>query len=151
LGVILTRAILIICLIVMALTAFKVILPREQSQNTLTLADTQAKPTVLPYHNVVIDKLAVSKEGSLSTATLTLKNNNTFDVKDIEIRCDHSAKSGTVIEHNTRMIHDIVKARGSKTISDFNMGFIHSQAAAPKCAVTDARSSLLRPIVAPRW
>jgi hypothetical protein len=42
------RAILIICLFVMALSAFKVILPREQSQNTLTPADMQAKPTVLP-------------------------------------------------------------------------------------------------------
>jgi hypothetical protein len=126
---------------VMALSAFKVILSREQSQNTLTPADTQAKPTVLPYHNVVIDRLAVSKDASIFTATLTLKNNNAFDVKDIEIRCDHSAESGTVIEHNTRLIYDIVKARASKTIRDFNMGFIHLQAAATKCAVTDARSA----------
>jgi hypothetical protein len=36
------------------------------------------------------------------------------------------------------VIYDIVKARASKTIRDFNMGFIHSQAAATKCAVTDA-------------
>ena len=31
-----------------------------------------------------------------------------FAVKDIEIRCDHSGKSGTLIDHNSRTIYDVV-------------------------------------------
>lgn len=138
------RAILIISLVVIVLSVLGAILPREKNESALdasarTPVETPAKATVFPYHNVVIDKMNVSKDGLIFKATFTLKNNNIFDVKDIEVRCDHTAKSGTVIDHNIRTIYEIVKAHGTKTVRDFNMGFINSQAVATQCQVTDAR------------
>jgi hypothetical protein len=92
------------------------------------------------------DRLAtiqISKESwrkdafdTVMMASFTLKNTNDFDVKDIEITCLHYGNSGTQIDRNVRTIYEVVKAKGSKTIHDFNMGFIHSQATKSGCAVS---------------
>src|ERR1700686_5518354 len=77
---------------------------------------------------VTISKADFRKGGfdDMMIMTFTLRNANDFDVKDIEIDCSHSGNSGTVIDSNVRTVYEIVKAKGSKTIRDFNMGFIHS-------------------------
>jgi hypothetical protein len=75
--------------------------------------------------------------GSVMEADFTLKNNSDHDIKDFEITCEHFAKSGTLIDRNKRTIYDVVKAHATRKFPNFNMGFIHSQAASSSCAVTD--------------
>ena len=70
-------------------------------------------------------------------ADFVVHNNGSRDVKDIEITCQDMGKSGTVIDLNKRTIYDIVTAKGKKTFRNFNMGFIHGQAASSACAITD--------------
>jgi len=72
---------------------------------------------------------------NVMVATFTIRNNSPDDVKDIEIGCEHSAPSGTVIDRNTRTIYEVVKAHATRTFADFNMGFIHSQAARSGCKI----------------
>jgi hypothetical protein len=72
---------------------------------------------------------------SVMLATFTFDNKNEFSVKDIEVRCEHSAKSGTTIDSNSRTIYEAVPAHSKKTIRDFGMGFIHSQAASSSCRI----------------
>jgi hypothetical protein len=72
---------------------------------------------------------------SIMEATFTFDNRSDFDVKDVEVRCEHAAASGTVIDSNTRTIYETFKAKSQRTIKDFNMGFIHSQAARTGCFV----------------
>jgi hypothetical protein len=44
-----------------------------------------------------------TKVGSvIMEATFTFDNRSDFDVKDVEVRCDHAAASGTEIDSNTR-------------------------------------------------
>jgi hypothetical protein len=73
--------------------------------------------------------------GSVLTLNMTIENTNPFPVKDVVVECTHSANSGTVIDSNRRTVYETVKAKGTKTLTGFNMGFIHSQAARSGCFV----------------
>jgi len=66
-------------------------------------------------------------------ATFTIENDSPVPIKDIGIDCQLSAESGTVLGHATNTIYQIVPANGRKTVTDFNMGFIHSQTANAYC------------------
>jgi hypothetical protein len=75
--------------------------------------------------------------GSVMLATFVLKNSNQVEIKDIEVTCEHSGNSGTRIDSNKRTIYETVKPNSTRTISNFSMGFIHSQATKSSCSVTD--------------
>lgn len=68
-------------------------------------------------------------------ATFTIHNRSSLNVKDVTIRCEHSAPSGTVIDSNTRTIYQTVLAGKKRTVRDINMGFIHSQAVRSSCSI----------------
>jgi hypothetical protein len=61
------------------------------------------------------------------TAKFIIKNDGDVPVKDLEIKCTHSAASGTVIDSNTRTIYQVFPAHKTRTVRNFNMGFINSQ------------------------
>ena len=84
-----------------------------------------------------------TKEGfdNIMQADFTIKNDSAYDIKDLEITCEHYAKSGTQIDSNKRTIYDVVKAHSTKQFKNFSMGFIHTQAIKSSCAVTDLRIS----------
>ena len=75
--------------------------------------------------------------GNVMEADFAVTNNSNYAVKDIEINCEHFAKSGTNIDSNKRTIYDVVPAHSTKKFPHFNMGFIQSQAASSKCSITD--------------
>jgi len=75
--------------------------------------------------------------GAFMEASFTITNSSSFDVKDITIRCQHSAKSGTKIDSNTRTIYDVIKAGQTKRFENFDMGFIHSQAVESVASIED--------------
>jgi hypothetical protein len=94
-------------------------------------------PKELAMKNTYIAKWGWYKDdfGDIMMANFTIQDNSDTAIKDIEIRCDHSAPSGTVIDSNTRTIYEIVKAHSKRTFKNFNMGFIHSQAASSSCVI----------------
>lgn len=71
------------------------------------------------------------------TANFKVHNTTDHAFKDFEITCDHSGPSGTVMDHNTRTIYELVPAKSAKSIRNFNMGFINSQATRSSCRITD--------------
>jgi 5-keto 4-deoxyuronate isomerase len=73
---------------------------------------------------------------NIMMATFVIRNNNAFAVKDITIKCTHSAESGTEIDSNSRTIYEIIQPKKKRTIRDFNMGFIHNQAKRSRCQIT---------------
>jgi hypothetical protein len=70
-------------------------------------------------------------------ADFKIKNDNEFPIKDVTITCNHAAPSGTKLGSNTQTIYEVVKAKSTKRINNFNMGFIHSQTGGSRCEVTD--------------
>jgi hypothetical protein len=71
--------------------------------------------------------------------SFTLVNTNSFEIKDVEITCEGFGNSGTQIDRNVRTVYETVKAKGSKRMRKFNMGFIQSQVTKSSCAITDFR------------
>jgi hypothetical protein len=69
--------------------------------------------------------------------TGSITNKSAFAIKDLKITCDHFANSGTKIDSNTRMLYEAIPAGKSFKFQNFNMGFIHSQAASSSCEVED--------------
>jgi hypothetical protein len=76
--------------------------------------------------------------GNVMEATFVVRNKAPIDIKDIQIRCVHSAASGTEIDSNTRTVYELVKANSTKHLRNVNMGFIHSQARSSACHVIAA-------------
>jgi len=104
------------------------------SSTTGTTAPADPKKEALSKVNL---DFRWSKEGfgNIMEADFTVKNDSDYDVKDLEIKCIHHAKSGTEIDSNTRTIYDVVKKHSTKKFHKFSMGFIHSQAASSSCGI----------------
>ena len=80
-------------------------------------------------------------------ANFTIRNDSAYEIRDIEIVCDHYARSGTRIDRNERTIYDIVPAKRRRTFRNFNMGFIHSQVQKSGCRIADLVVGSFRPDV----
>lgn len=73
--------------------------------------------------------------GTIMELDLTIKNALRHPVKNIKLRCVHSAPSGTVIDTNERVIHEVIEAGSTRIFRDINMGFIGAQVAQTACSV----------------
>ena len=73
--------------------------------------------------------------GNVQIATFTINNKSKKDIKDIEVFCSQTSKSGANLGSNKRIIYDIVRAKKTKIIKDFNMGLIHSQTDRSSCRI----------------
>jgi hypothetical protein len=93
-----------------------------------------------------IDKMALkvlswtkSGFGTVGLVTVAIENKNSFAVKDISIECEFYGASGTKLNTARNTIYETIKANGSRTFKEFNVGFIHSQAARGGCSLETAR------------
>ena len=86
-----------------------------------------------------VKKLNWRKGGfeNVMLVNVTFQNNGKRDVKDIELECTHYSNSGTRIDSNKKVIYEVVSAGKSRSVKEFSMGFIHSQASKTSCEVTD--------------
>ena len=75
--------------------------------------------------------------GSVMMVNFTITNDSDLKIKDIKIRCTHYSQSGTKIDQNTSTIYEIIEDHSKKIISDFNMGFIHTQVHSTRCEIRD--------------
>jgi hypothetical protein len=101
--------------------------PREPDPQQAALSNIELKN--LSWHKAGFD--------SIMEVTVTFVNRGARSVKDIELTCEHVSNSGTRIDSNKRTIYEIVPALKSKSVKNFNMGFIHSQAVKTSCFVSD--------------
>ena len=99
-----------------------------------------AKPSrELARVRVKIVKFSWKKEAfdTVMQANFTIRNDNDLAVKDLKITCEHAAPSGTLIDRNTRTLYEVIRPHATRSFRNFDMGFIHSQAAHSGCEVTD--------------
>jgi len=86
---------------------------------------------ILKYHWWTED------DDNIMEASFKITNPTPYAFKDFEITCNHFAPSGTKIDSNTRTIYQTIKPKSMRTIANFNMGFINTQAARSSCQITD--------------
>jgi len=77
--------------------------------------------------------------GSNALVTLTLRNDNDYAVRDIEISCAFTRPDGGRLTDRTRLIHDTVNLKSRKTFSRLHVGFVNVNATNAQCSVVAAR------------
>jgi hypothetical protein len=76
--------------------------------------------------------------GSIALVTFTLRNNNDYAVKDIEIACAFNRRDGSHLTDRTRVIRDTVNMKSRKTFARMHVGFVNVNASRAKCSLVAA-------------
>jgi hypothetical protein len=109
-------------------------------------------PAVAPVSDVPageaagLDRLRISSQtwrrgglGSKAVVTFTLRNDNDYAVKDVEIVCAFARRDGTHLTNRSRVLGDVVGMRSRKTYARVPIGFVNVNADQAKCALVAAR------------
>jgi hypothetical protein len=87
-----------------------------------------------------LDKIRISSQswrrgglGSKALVTFTLRNENNFAVKDIEILCSFSRSDGSHLTDRTRLIPDTIDMRSRKFFARMHIGFVNVYADRARC------------------
>jgi hypothetical protein len=97
----------------------------------------QAAPAELP----AVNGLKISSQswrrgglGANALVTFTLRNENSYAVKDIEIACAFSRQDGSHLTDRQRVIPDaVVSTKSRKTFAQIHIGFVNIYANKAKC------------------
>jgi hypothetical protein len=99
-------------------------------------------PSAAPTDLSVVNGLKISSQswrrgglGSNALVTFTLRNDNNYAVKDIEIACAFSRQDGSHLTDRKRVIPDaVVNMKSRKTFAQMHIGFVNIYANKAKCA-----------------
>jgi hypothetical protein len=122
---------------------------KPTAPTTTTTPSTSAAPQVYgpptPPPSHPVEKLELVKTswriggfGTVAIGDFTIKNSNSYRVKDFGIICEFYAKSGTKLGSGLAAIYDTIDAGKTRTFRDQNIGFVHSQSSGASCRLVSA-------------
>lgn len=76
--------------------------------------------------------------GSKALVTLTLRNANSYAVKDLEIACAFSRSDGSHVTDRRRVLSGEVARNSRKTFAAVHVGFVNVNASKAKCRLVSA-------------
>jgi hypothetical protein len=76
--------------------------------------------------------------GSKALITFTLRNDNDYAVKDLEILCSFHSRDGRYSTERRRTINDTVNMKSRKTFPQTLIGFVNIKASRAKCSLLSA-------------
>ncbi|MDA9533161.1 hypothetical protein [Bradyrhizobium sp. CCBAU 25338] len=77
--------------------------------------------------------------GSKALVTLTLRNDNDYAVKDVEIVCAFTRRDGSHLTNRSRVLANAVSMKSRKTFARIPVGFVNVNADQAKCSLVAAR------------
>jgi hypothetical protein len=93
-----------------------------------------------------LDRLRISSQtwrrgglGSKALVTFTLRNDNDYAVKDVEIVCAFTRRDGSHLTDRRRVLADPVSMKSRKTFARIPVGFVNVNADQAKCSLVAAR------------
>jgi hypothetical protein len=119
--------------------------PAAATGQDLTPADAapttvEANPPAASAEAPPVNGLKISSQswrrgglGSKALITFTLRNDNDYAVKDIEIACVFSRRDGSHLTDRKRIIPDTVNMKSRKTFARLHIGFVNIYANKAKC------------------
>jgi hypothetical protein len=100
---------------------------------------------IVPAQPAPVDRLTISSQswrrgglGSNALVTMTLRNDNGYAVKDINIACAFQRPDGSHLTGRSRVINDVVNMKSRKTFARLHVGFVNVNAAKAKCSLIAA-------------
>ena len=107
--------------------------------------DPATAEAIVPEQPAPVDGLKISSQswrrgglGSNAFVTMTLRNDNGYAVKDIDIACAFSRPDGSHLTDRSRTIRDVVNMKSRKTFVRLHVGFVNVNAAKAKCSLLAA-------------
>jgi hypothetical protein len=79
--------------------------------------------------------------GSNALFTFTLRNNNEYAVKNVEILCAFTRRDGSHLTDRTRVIPDTIETKSRKTFTRMHVGFVNVNASKAICSLVTANRS----------
>ncbi|MCP3470634.1 hypothetical protein NLM33_09915 [Bradyrhizobium sp. CCGUVB1N3] len=93
-----------------------------------------------------LDRLRISSQtwrrgglGSRALVTFTLRNDNDYAVKDVEILCAFTRRDGSHLTDRRRVLGETVNMKSRKTFAHVQVGFVNVNASQAKCSLAAAR------------
>jgi hypothetical protein len=77
--------------------------------------------------------------GSKALVTFTVRNDNDYAVKDVEISCSFSRRDGSHLTDRRRVLPDTVNMKSRKTFAHVPIGFVNVNANGASCSLAAAR------------
>ena len=109
-------------------------LAREASFEPLT------SEAIVPDQPAPVDRLTITSQswrrgglGSNAFVTLTLRNNNGYAVRGVELACAFSRPDGSHLTDRSRVIPDVINMKSRKTFVRLHVGFVNVNAAKARC------------------
>jgi hypothetical protein len=125
--------------------------PASAAHSSGVSEDQPATPASIPRAAAdapPVDGLSISSQswrrsglGSKALVTFTLRNNNDYAVKDIELVCAFARADGSHLTDRKRVIPDTVTMKSRKTFARMPVGFVNVNASRAKCALVAASRS----------
>ncbi len=76
--------------------------------------------------------------GSKALVTLSLRNTNSFAIKDVEINCAFSRRDGSLVTERRRVVPGEIRPQSRRTFASVHVGFVNVNASSAKCALVAA-------------
>lgn len=99
-----------------------------------------------PSEPAELDRLRISSQtwrrgglGSKALVTFTLRNDNDYAVKDVEILCSFSRRDGRHLTDRRRTLPDTVGMKSRKTFARVPVGFVNVNAGRAECSLAAAQ------------
>jgi len=133
------------------------LMPTSQSNGTeqVSLAAVEPEPTAsqapapaaTPAGEAAeLDRMRISSQtwrrgglGSRALVTFTLRNDNDYAVKDLELFCKFTRRDGSHLTDRKRLVPETVKMKSRKTFAQVQVGFVNVNADKAKCSVVSAQ------------
>jgi len=92
-----------------------------------------------------LDRMKISSQtwrrgglGSKALVTFTVRNDNDYAVKDVEIVCAFTRRDGSHLTDRSRVLADTVGMKSRKTFARIPVGFVNVNADQAKCSLVTA-------------
>lgn len=109
--------------------------PTGGDTNSTAPSQAAASPEAPPVNGLKISSQSWRRGGLGSKAliTFTLRNDNDYAVKDIEIACVFSRRDGSHLTDRKRILPDMVNMKSRRTFERLHIGFVNIYANKAKC------------------
>lgn len=115
--------------------------PQGDPAATMTPASEAQAPTLADLGRLRISSQTWRRGGlgSKALVTFTLRNDNDYAVKDVEIACAFARRDGSHLTNRSRVLADSVAMKSRKTFARIPIGFVNVNADQAKCSLVAAR------------
>ncbi|WP_234678927.1 hypothetical protein [Bradyrhizobium monzae] len=120
--------------------------PTEPTKLALTSIDPASPTNASDTAVAGLDRIKISSQtwrrgglGSKALVTFTVRNDNDYAVKDVEIVCAFTRRDGSHLTDRSRVLADIVGMKARKTFARVPVGFVNVNADQATCSLVTAR------------